>query len=343
MHGVQLEAVNLTVASLCLALLGGVGAWFGASLARGARRGWGKGWGPRRKYLVAMTSLEVLLELVNLASYLAVNIYSYQVANYQTNKAEHSVWAGKKSLLALIAQDCIAWDPFGKASLPASHGCLLAPAACLLFWAPRRAPAACRQIGAAAQTECGWFDTAVDLLNLVAFTAWNIREQGTPSGCPVFWASSAHMVQAARLPARHQGWLPADSWSVRSVQRLRCKPIPPAPSASRSCSVLPAHQPRPHPAPRRLLAAPGPTPAPLADSSAGPLLLPSRRRQRHQGRPAHKATEQCLGAAARPLCHRLQPNHTRRSRQAGGSSAAPARICPAACAASLPLSRLALP
>lgn len=71
----RLEALNLAVASCCLLLLGGSGAFF-------ARRVWvarRAGWGPRRAFLLASTGVDLTLQLINASVFLTANAVSVQV------------------------------------------------------------------------------------------------------------------------------------------------------------------------------------------------------------------------------------------------------------------------
>lgn len=76
MRSSQTEIVNICVASVCLVPLLAVGAWFGARTLAALRCPTTVRWGRQRRYLLAMTGLDLVLQLINLAIFLGSNIYS---------------------------------------------------------------------------------------------------------------------------------------------------------------------------------------------------------------------------------------------------------------------------
>ncbi|PRW59946.1 alpha beta-hydrolase [Chlorella sorokiniana] len=76
MRSSQTEIVNICVASVCLVPLLAVGAWFGARTLAALRCPTTIRWGRQRKYLLAMTGLDLVLQVINLATFLGSNIYS---------------------------------------------------------------------------------------------------------------------------------------------------------------------------------------------------------------------------------------------------------------------------
>lgn len=76
MRSSQTEIVNICVASVCLVPLLAVGGWFGARTLAALRCPTTVRWGRQRRYLLAMTGLDLVLQLINLAIFLGSNIYS---------------------------------------------------------------------------------------------------------------------------------------------------------------------------------------------------------------------------------------------------------------------------
>lgn len=76
MRSNTVEIVNLCVGCVCLVPLLAVGAWFAARWAAAARCPTTVRWGRQRRYLLWMTGADIALQLLNLAMYLAANIYS---------------------------------------------------------------------------------------------------------------------------------------------------------------------------------------------------------------------------------------------------------------------------
>ncbi len=76
MRSNQAEIVNICVACVCLVPLLGVGTWFGLRTVAALRCPTTVRWGRQRKYLLAMTGLDLALQLINLAVFLASNVYS---------------------------------------------------------------------------------------------------------------------------------------------------------------------------------------------------------------------------------------------------------------------------
>lgn len=76
MRSSQAEIVNICVACVCLAALLGVTAWFAVRVVAALRCPTTVRWGRQRKYLLAMTAVDLGLQFINLVIFLASNIYS---------------------------------------------------------------------------------------------------------------------------------------------------------------------------------------------------------------------------------------------------------------------------